>query len=125
MSTAKTKVSKKLVEDFLAKRGVDPNSLQIITGGELSQAFYFIDKAATKVLRVNNSRLLEGFLKDQFAFEHFSVRNLPIPEIEEIGELAEGMHYAISKRAPGETLDKFSRAEIDKLMPEIFASLET
>jgi hygromycin-B 4-O-kinase len=118
MSTAKTKVTPQLIQDFVKKHGYAGVDFQSIEDGDLSQAYFFTTKTGDKVLRINSTD--EGFLKDKYAANHFS-SNLPIPVIEEVGQLAEDMYFAISERSPGKTLDKFSKDEISKLMPEIMA----
>lgn len=47
-----------------------------------------------------------------------------MPKILEVGEIEEGLFYAVSERAPGRPLDQFSHAEMDKLMPEVVATLD-
>lgn len=117
MSTAKTQVNLQILNDFLSKRAVSSLSLKSITGGELSQAYTFSENGKEKILRINKND--EGFQKDKYAAEHFSSDQLPIPQIEEIGKLADGMYFAISERATGKPLDMFSSEEVLSMMPAI------
>jgi len=123
MSTVKTKVNHELVKNFIKEHcGALDDSFEVDNNGELSQAFFFESDAGPKVLRVNTSK--EGFLKDRFVAENFSTRGLPIPAIEEVGELSEGMFYAISQRALGKTLDKYNVDVVVSLMPKMAETLD-
>src|SRR4051812_37112751 len=108
MSTAKTRVDEKVINEFLAGRGIPRSSVELIADGELSQAMFYEDRTGQKVLRLN-SRSQEGFAKDKFAAEHFASEKVPIPRVEEIGVLAGGVYFAISERSAGRNLDKFNK----------------
>jgi hygromycin-B 4-O-kinase len=123
MSTAKTRVESKIIQAFLTARNVDLSTLETIADGELSQAFFYREADREKVLRVNSGNN-EGFLKDKYAGDHFATSSLPIPKIEEIGKLSPSLHYAISERASGITLDRYGQQQINMLMPEIFKTLD-
>ena len=125
MSTHKTKFDQTaaeiIIEDHL--HAADPK-LETIADGETSQAFLFETEEGPRVLRVSiHSK--ESFLKDQMAHRQLASAGLPIPEVFEVGEVESGLFFAISERVPGKTLDKFSREEIDALMPKIIETLET
>jgi len=117
MSTAKTQVNQKILNDFLKSRKIDVTTLKPITGGELSQAYIFSDNSENKILRINKND--EGFLKDKYAAEHFSSEIIPIPKIEDIGKLSNDMYFAISTQALGKPLDQFSKQEIASMMKSI------
>ena len=64
MSTAKTKVYKENVVDFIKKSfSKDAGSFETITDGELSQGFFFSANNRNYVVRVN--KRLIGFEKDK------------------------------------------------------------
>lgn len=124
MSTNKTQIDHGVAEHFVQERFHVPNlELEQIEDGETAQAFYFETGEGARVLRIN-SQGDTGFHKDQFAQTHFGSVDLPIPRIFEIGEIHEGLFFAISERVPGKTLDKLSGNEINSLMPKIISTLD-
>jgi hygromycin-B 4-O-kinase len=125
MSTYKTQINQAQVEQFLQKYLRMPKvSIEIMADGEVSEAFSFEDKDGSHVIRISKHGT-RGFLKDSFAHTHFASGDLPIPTILDIGEFGDGLHYTISTKAPGQTLDKFSSDEIETLIPKIFHVLGT
>lgn len=123
MSTIKTQFGKEAAEPFLEEHLHAPVSeLTMIGGGELSQAFLFDTPEGARVLRVSNQSK-DDFLKDQMAMR-FNSDALPIPEVFEVGDIEDGLYFAISKRAEGKPLDEFSGEEVQALMPEIVATVD-
>ena len=124
MSTYKTKFDQATAEQFLQEHSYVPElELTMVADGETSQAFLFNAEDGPRVLRVN-AHSKDGFLKDQVAHDRITVPGLTIPKILEVGEIEDGLYFAISERAPGKPLDKFSKEEIARLMPKIIATLE-
>ena len=123
MSTYKTQVNQAETAAFISEHLHMPNvDLEAIANGEGSQAFFFESPDGGRVLRVN-SRSNEGFLKDQFAYEHFGSDQIPIPKVLEVGEISEGLHFAVSERSPGLPLDELPTPVIDRLVPEVITIL--
>lgn len=94
------------------------------SGGDWSQAFFFEAGGNSKVIRFSQAN--EDFLKDQFAYR-FNSPNLPIPEIEAIGQAFDG-YYAVSPRVNGDMVDRLPRDKMTRLVPQIlslFNSLRT
>src|SRR5690348_2366572 len=103
-STLKTKVDTNLVKKLLCEEyRLQDIDLVPVTHGESSQAFYFTANTTAYVIRVHTQN--HGFEKDQYASKHFVSTDVPIPQIEKIGQLSDTLHYAISKRATGDILD--------------------
>jgi hygromycin-B 4-O-kinase len=124
MSTFKTKVDSATLDDFFNNHPqADKLSIETIADGEGSQAYYIKVADTPKVIRIH-SRTKEGFEKDKLAYEHFSANDIPIPKIEEIGQLSGGAYYAISERSPGRTLDKLNPDEFTYTMPSILRTLD-
>jgi len=124
MSEIKTKVDDSTIDKFFERHDqASRESLQEIGHGEISQAYFFEEQGTTKVLRINQ-HTDNGFKKDQFAYEHFSGPNIPIPKIEEIGELSEGLYYAVSEKSPGKTLVTMSQEEYTQIVPAIIQTLD-
>lgn len=124
MSTAKTQVNQDQLESFFHDHLHLPEAAyQTVADGELSQAYFYETPEGERVLRIN-SQTQEGFLKDQYAADHFPDAGIPVPKILETGELEPGMFFSISERVPGQTLDKLSAEEMDSLMPEIIKTVD-
>jgi hygromycin-B 4-O-kinase len=125
MSTYKTKVDHVLVQNFLHKKyGQSIHSIMPVSDGESAQAYYFDSPNGQHLVLKVSDRDAYSFHKDQFAYEHFRSEKLPIPRTIEVGEIQNSLHYSLSERAAGKTLDKFSKEEINKLMPEIIECME-
>lgn len=124
MSTNKTQIDHAAAESFMRERfHVLSIDQERIADGETSQAFFFETHEGQRVLRVNAKNDF-GFRKDQFAHAHFNSDAVPIPKIFDIGEIQAGVFFAVSERMPGKTLDKFTHAEIDNLMPKIISTVD-
>jgi hygromycin-B 4-O-kinase len=124
MSTVKTKINAQVVTDFLKQQyNVADVTLETIADGEMSQAYFFAVHGQQKVLRIN-ATTDEGFRKDMYAKEHFASKQLLIPAIEDVGQLDNGMYFAISERSVGKTLYAFTTGELIRLLPEIIATAE-
>lgn len=118
MSTLKTKIDKSEVISFLQNK-IDPNisTLEILKGGEMSQAFSFVSKNELFVIRV--STVFYPFEKDMYAWKNFKSSKIPMPEILEIGELKEKLYFAISRKVEGQNFDTLP-VEIQKsLVPQL------
>lgn len=102
--------------------GISEPEFKSIADGEASQAFRFKVANKSKILRIS-THSDTGFKKDRFASEHFNSTDVPIPKVEEIGLLKNGMHYAISELVEGKTLDKLSATELKTTLPSIVRTL--
>ena len=91
-----------------------------IAEGEWSKAFGFERAGTLYVIRF--SAIEEDFAKDRLA-AHYASPELPIPQIDEIGD-AFGGFYAISRRAPGGYLDVLGGAQLRATLPSFFAMLD-
>lgn len=97
------------LQELIARRG-EVEQFEQLAEGEESRAFGFRQAGQDYVLRINRSA--EGFAKDELAHRLFSSAGLPIPEILLIDMLDEVSALAISRRAPGETLQALKGAEL-------------
>ncbi len=91
-----------------------------IAHGEWSKAFTFRHDGGDYIIRF--SALEEDFAKDRFA-ARFASPELPIPQVMEIGTAFDGF-YAISERAFGAYLDELGTADMRRLLPALFATLD-
>jgi hygromycin-B 4-O-kinase len=109
-------------EAFLVARfGAVPGSVTRIVHGEWSRAYAFRRAGREYVARF--SALQEDFAKDRLA-TRYAAPSLPIPRIVEIGEALAGF-YAISERASGAFLDTLDEARMRRVLPSLFAALDT
>jgi hygromycin-B 4-O-kinase len=75
-----------------------------------SQAYAFRSRGDEYVLRLN--REVRGFRKDALAYRKFGREDLPVPEVVEIGETAEGLFYCVSRKLRGRTLQDLRPSQI-------------
>lgn len=95
--------------------------LEPLAGGGVSQAYGLLHNGEALVLRVSAGG--GGYLKDRFAATHFVASGLPIPPILAVGQSEAGLHYALSRRAPGQPLSAWPPAEQHALAPAVLATL--
>lgn len=124
MSTYKTRLELAAIDSFMHEHfGSDVIDVKMIADGEASQAGIVETAHGKKVVRFSKHSD-EGYQKDRFAAEHFSSSLVPIPKIEEIGRLPDGMYFAVSELAPGVTLDKLPVDELKATLPSMIATME-
>ena len=124
MSTYKTKIESAVVDSFVHEHfGPDATGVRMIAGGEVSQAGIVDTPNGTKIIRFSKHSD-EDYRKDQFAYEHFRSPSVPIPRVEEIGKLLDGVSYAVSELMPGTTLDKLPADELKATLPSIIRTME-
>lgn len=97
-------------------------SVNFIGAGWLSQAFSFRVHQQEFIFRVNASE--EGFKKDAFAYHHFSSLALPIPKVIHIGRFDDARYFAITERCEGRNLKEMDDADILKIVPRLFETLD-
>ncbi|MBI2939030.1 MAG: phosphotransferase [Chloroflexi bacterium] len=112
------------MEAFLVARfGREVSAVSMIGQGEWSTAYAFRwpgERRGDYVIRFG--AFPEDFAKDRLAARYRS-RDLPIPQILEIGEAFDGS-YAISARAFGDYLDALDLAQMRRVLPSLFAALD-
>lgn len=96
------------------------SELSPIGSGMFSEAFRCALGPRELVVRVSGTR--KGFDKDQYAYEHFSSKTVPIPELLATGRIDDA-YYAVSPRAPGERLDSLPRLARERLVPSMISAL--
>ncbi len=121
----KTDIDRNLVQSFVEQNFNNAASnFQFIAGGESSQAFSFEVADESFVFRVSVSDK-EVYKKDMYANKYFSLNGIPVPEVLEIGEMGNGYNFAISKKLPGETLNRLPAGEIAAVTPELVGILDS
>lgn len=123
MSTVKTKIDQEIVFLYI-KNNFDNSisSLDFINGGEMSQAFSFRTNKGNFVIRVNTSS--RSFYKNQYAFQHFGGKGIPIPEIIKIGQIDDVYHFAISYKAEGKHIMDLTEEEYIKTLPSLLSTMD-
>ncbi|WP_113618691.1 aminoglycoside phosphotransferase family protein [Chitinophaga flava] len=86
----------------IATLGGEITHIEPVQDGEESFAFRVIISGKKYVLRANHH--IHGFEKDDFVCRRFAGPALPIPEIEAIGVLDNGVAWCLSVLVPGVTL---------------------
>ena len=123
MSTVKTKIDQEIVFSYLKDNFDDSvSNLEFINGGEMSQAFSFETNKGNFVIRVNTSS--RSFYKDQYAYEHFGGKGIPIPEIIKIGQMDDVYHFAISEKAEGKHITVLTDDEYNKTLPSLLKIMD-
>jgi len=123
-STHKTKVDQSSVLEHLQTLfQAGSADLHFISGGESSQAFSFATSGEDFIIRVNRHSS-RGYKKDKDAFLRFHSPQIPIPEIVSIGQMSNGYHFVISKKAEGDTLRHLPTEEVQKTLPSLFEVLD-
>lgn len=75
--------------------------------GMLATAYEFQISGTKYIVRI--SHFEEDFLKDRYAFQHFSAPFLPIAKILAVGQLQGPIIFAISEKMPGQTMEQLLR----------------
>jgi len=116
-SILKTGHSMESVQTFVAGQlDTDPESLQQLAEGHVSQAFRFMDNCGEmRVLRLAPQE--DDFLKDQYAANHF--KGIPIPRVISIGEYDPETKYCVTNYVEGVTSDDMTQTQIDNALPNI------
>jgi hygromycin-B 4-O-kinase len=100
---------------------VEPRSVERITHGEWSKAFFFGCADGSEFV-VRFSARDEDFRKDQLAIRFGSAR-LPVRRLLEIGQAFNGF-YAIAERVYGEFIEQRDGAAMKRLLPSLFATFD-
>ncbi len=124
MSTYKTKVESSAIDSFMHKYyGLNFLEFNMVDDGELSLGCVVETTRGTKFVRFNK-HTDSGFRRDKFAYEHFSGPYVPIPRIEEINILPNGLYYAVSEFVPGITADKLTSDDLGDTLPSLIRTME-
>lgn len=97
--------------------------MEPVPDGMESFAFRVVISGKKYVLRVNHQAA--GFEKDDFANRHFAGPGLPIPEIEAIGLLENGIAWCLSAQAPGVTLQDLPEAYMTAVTAPVAAVMQS
>lgn len=93
-----------------------------LRGGGTARVYALEHEGAPLILRL--SALGESFAKDAYAAAHFVAPGLPIPAVIAWGQAAEGVLYALSRRAPGAPFNALPPERQRALAPAVLDVLE-
>ncbi len=118
-------VSGMSLAEFLATHvgAVDARSIERVGHGEWSRAFYFATIDGRELV-ARFSATEQDFRKDQLV-QRWSSTRLPMPALVQLGHTPEGEYFAISERAHGEFLEVRDAAAMTRLLPSLWATLDT
>ena len=117
-----TQIDEAQIEKFVWGQIDDSvESVRSIARGEHSLTFEVINPEGSKVIRLSEE--VDNFHKDKLAAKRFSSEDVVIPEVEIVGRFADGVHYAISKKARGTNVAKLPESEYITLLPEMMRTL--
>jgi hygromycin-B 4-O-kinase len=113
----KPNISIDKTSEFLQEKfGGEVSQLTLLSGGEWSQAYFFVVENQKHVLRWCKSN--DTFVKDAFV-SHFNSPDLPIPKITLQGK-AFDTFYAISTFASGNFIETLSATELASTLPALY-----
>jgi hygromycin-B 4-O-kinase len=93
-----------------------------VNQGLIARTFTFLAQGKAYIMRFQKDNMQAHFLKEAFIARHFVHPQLPLPEIIKIGRL-DDLHYAISIKAPGVTLDRLSPQEYQRTLPSVIETM--
>lgn len=96
--------------------------LHPLKGGGTARVYTLNHAGASLILRL--STFSDSFAKDAYAATHFSAPGLPIPVMLAWGQVAEGVWYALTRRAPGAPLNTLAPEQQRALAPAVLDMLD-
>ena len=94
-----------------------------VEGGSVARTFAFRAGDEAYIIRFNLDRMLRSnFPKEAYLWQKLSSTSIPMPPVLQVGRLGD-LHYAISRRMPGQTLSGRTPHELEPLFPQILETL--
>lgn len=95
-----------------------------VEGGQVARTFSFRVADQEYIVRFNLDRMLtSNFPKEAYIVRKLAVTLLPVAPILRVGRLGD-LHFAISRKLPGKTLQEHTPQEVHALLPQILDLLE-
>ena len=113
----KSTYSKTDVTKFLSEKYGKVINLMPMAEGQESQAFSFRHNNSDFVFRINP--IIDGFQKDDYAYQKFSSPKILIPRIIEYGGFDDNHTFCISEKVSGITVQDADVATVNALLPDI------
>ncbi len=96
-----------------------------VEGGQVARTFAFRTGAQEYIIRFNNDTMLDSNLpKEVYLMRKFAGTGIPFPPILHVGRLGY-LHFAISRKMPGQMLEALSPQEVRDLLPQMLDILAT
>lgn len=121
MSLLKTTLDCKAFQTYLQEVYPSMSSLELLKGGEVSQAYAFRVGDRELVVKLRDSE--EEYRKEAFVADLCVGSLVPVPKVERIGAW-QGLFYLLSERASGKTLNDATQEEMSRMLPKVFEMLE-
>lgn len=116
-----TNYKKEIIEDFLSKKYQQEIKLKDIPKGMDSIVYFFKLEKKEYIIRINSK--IDGFKKDEYAYNNFKNEIIKIPKIIEYGTFFHD-YYCISEKIEGITFQDATSKQVEKLLPGIFKIME-
>lgn len=98
------------------------SNVEELSGGKHSWAFSYACSDKNYVVRFNTDD--RGFLKDQYVWQLFCNKDVPIPQVYSVGIMKNNIYYCISEKILGETIkQQYSVGDYSSL-PVQFETIE-
>jgi hygromycin-B 4-O-kinase len=105
------------------RSGTPVTQVEPIATGQMAKGFFFTANGAEYVIRFTRANVAMGLYKDQYAYEHFSSPQLPIPPVICVDAYQE-FTYIITRKMPGKILDRLTASEYVELLPSLMETLD-
>ncbi len=110
----KTNLSQSVIYAMLSDEMGEIDDLRPMIEGEESQAYSFLFKEKYYVVRINPK--IEGFKKDQYAYENYSSDKIPMPRVVRLGYIDDNHAFCVSELVGGITLQDANPKQIANLL---------
>jgi len=121
MSTLKAQFDSKQAKDLLESQFGKAENIQMLKGGEASQAYSFTLEDRDLILRVNHHA---DYSREIWAAKHIHNVHIPIPHIYKFGKY-EKYFWIVSERAPGGMMYDLPEKDMKILLPQMIEILHT
>ncbi len=94
-----------------------------VEGGQVARTFAFRTSAQEYIIRFNHDKMLDSNLpKEAYLMRKLTGTAIPLPPLVQVGRLGD-LHFAISRKMPGQMLEALSPQKVRDLLPQILEML--
>jgi hygromycin-B 4-O-kinase len=123
MSSVKPILHPQQVLDLIHSRfGTPAEALTPIDQGQIARTFSFRTAGRDYIIRFQNDNMLAHYKKEALVEQRYAASRFPVPHILHLGRF-DALHYAISQRVPGRSLDLLSPEEYQQTLPSVVETL--
>lgn len=105
------------------KLGSQISNIETVESGQISETYFFEADGSPYVIRFARRGMSDSLYKDQYVSDQLVSQDVPVAEFICIDE-SEDLTYAVTRRAPGKTLDDFTGDDYEQLIPTIIETLD-